>query len=125
MKALLCQHCTDIRALAPDGSWTVCRCGNVEARWTDPSAGTVSVRASDRSAVRIIGLNNSFLHACFEQGPAGFSMEDWRAQHERAVSAPGYLFDRSNRACWAVVYEVGQTGDTTWEPTPSAGSDQP
>lgn len=122
MKALLCGLCFDIRALEPTGKWTMCRCGNLEARWIDPQRGTVSVRAYDKSSARVIGFNNSFLTAAI-QGPshldmveAGGHWEAWRKLHDVATAAPGYIFDKSMRSCWACVVRVGETGDIKWEP---------
>jgi hypothetical protein len=118
MKVLLCGKCFDIRAFDPNGAWTVCRCGNVQARWLDPHRGTVRVKAKDPRTARIIGLNNSFLYNALDTatGRALTMNEDWRDAHDQATNAPGYVFDKSSRACWACIVEVGQTGDISWEP---------
>lgn len=126
MKALLCAKCHDIRALDPTGAWTTCRCGRVSARWIDPHRGTVSVRAAeqDRAYPRILGLNNAFLVPALE-GPshaemvkAGGQWEAWRRRHADATNAPGYIFDKDKRACWACIIRVGETSDVSWEPDP-------
>jgi hypothetical protein len=121
MKALVCTLCLDIRALDPKGAWTACRCGNLEARWLDPDKGTVKVRAKDQSRVRMLGLNNTYLigaakgptHA--EMVTAGGQWEWWRKLHDDATNAPGYVFDKTKRACWATLVKVGETNDITWE----------
>jgi hypothetical protein len=121
MKALVCTLCLDIRALDPSGAWTVCRCGNLEARWLDPDKGTVRVRAKDQSRVRMLGLNNQYLigaakgptHA--EMVAAGGQWEWWRKLHDEATNAPGYVFDKSKRACWATLVKIGETNDIAWE----------
>jgi hypothetical protein len=122
MKALVCTNCIDIRALEPTGQWTSCRCGTVEARWLDPQKGTVRVRAKDQSKARILGLNNSYLiGGCkgpthMEMVAAGGQWEWWRNLHTEATNAPGYIFDKDKRACWATIVKVGETNDITWEP---------
>ncbi len=121
MKALVCGKCFDIRALDPDGAWTVCHCGNTEARWLDPQAGTVRVRAKNRSVARILGVNNRF----FLQAVKGLDLdirEDewaaWRKLHDEATDAKGYIFDKAFRSCWACIFQVGETGDVKWEEEP-------
>jgi hypothetical protein len=116
MKALLCGICFDIRALDPNSSWVVCRCGNTSARWEDANTGKVLVRARDRSAVRMLGLNNSFLEPGVNAGSHEADCSFWKSLHNMAIKAPGYLFDESLRGCWAVIYSVGETGDTRWDP---------
>lgn len=121
MKLLFCGYCTDIRSLDPSGAWTTCRCGNTEARWLDPNAGTVKVRARHREHARIIGVNNSFLIKGYkgftheEMVAAGGQWEAWRKLHDQATDAPGYIFDKSKRACWACIVQVNETNDITWE----------
>ncbi len=121
MKALVCTACVDIRALDPSGGWTACRCGNVEAKWADPEKGTVKVKAKNQGSARILGLNNTYLiGGC--NGPthremvaAGGQWEWWRQLHDKATTAPGYVFDKDKRACWATIVKVGETNDITWE----------
>lgn len=126
MKALVCTICVDIRALDPSGAWTVCRCGNAEARWLDPNMGTVRVKAKDQTRVRILGLNNEFLVAAvkgpthLEMVSAGGQWEWWRKLHEKACDAKGYVFDKDKRGCWACLVKVNETNDITWEPDPTA-----
>ncbi len=122
MKAILCAKCIDFKALDPSGKWTSCLCGNVEARWRDPQAGTVFVRAKRRADARILGVNNRFLLKAIqgfthgEMVSAGGQWEAWRELHNEATNAKGYIFDKNLRACWACVIQVGETGDVTWEP---------
>lgn len=121
MKAVLCGVCLDFRALDPSCNWTYCRCGNVSARWEDPDRGTVKVRASDRSKARILGMNNRFL----VQGTLGLPTDlikqeggtnaAWRKLHDEATTAPGYIFDKGHRGCWACIFQVGETNDVTWD----------
>lgn len=121
MKALLCGLCIDIRALDPSGAPTSCRCGNMQARWLDPQRGTVRVRAKDRSAARILGMNNAFLLKAIdgfhhlEMVEAGGQWEAWRKLHVQSTDAKGYIFDKDKRACWACVVKIGETGDIAWE----------
>lgn len=114
MKALVCGLCFDIRALDPTCQWTKCRCGNTEARWLNPHAGTVSVRAKDRSKARVLGMNNDFLIDGVHNSPTGNAA--WKLLHRRACNAPGYIFDEGKRGCWACIVQVGETADITWEP---------
>jgi len=121
MKALVCTVCVDIRALDPSGAWTSCRCGNAKARWLDPDKGTVRVKAEDQNRVRILGLNNHYLingskgptHA--QMVEVGGQFEWWRKLHDESTNAPGYIFDKGKRACWATLVKVGETNDITWE----------
>ena len=103
MKALMCADCMDIRALDPSPKVAVvCRCGNCSARWVDPNKGTVAVTASNKKAVRILGLNNSFLLA----GIAAVHDAEcrfWHELHLDATDAPGYIFDAKKRCCWAAI----------------------
>lgn len=113
--------CLDIRALDPSCAWTTCRCGNAQARWEDPHRGTVKVRAADRLSVRILGVNNLFFVQGVEGLPtemitqAGGTSAAWRALHDKATSAPGYIFDKGHRGCWACIFKVGDTSDVSWE----------
>ena len=117
MKLLFCGACHDIRALDPEGAWTVCRCGNLEARWLDPHRGTVGVRAMDREVVRIIGVHNGFLSGAFDPSVEKGDNIYWRNLHGIATVAPGYLFDEHKRGCWAAIIKVGETNDVFWETT--------
>jgi len=120
-KALLCAKCLDIRALDPECGWTVCRCGNTQARWLDPRAGTVCVKAKNKDFARILGMNNRFLlkgidgfdhHEMIE---AGGQWEAWRKLHTQSTEAPGYIFDKDMRGCWACIVKVNETRDIKWE----------
>lgn len=132
-KALVCGKCFDIRALDPDGGWVTCRCGACEARWEDPNRGTVRCRLGghllaakarqerDETPLRIMGLSNSYFIPALK-GPSweamvevGGQWEWWRKLAEKAVDAPGYIFDRSMRAVWATIVKVNETADIKWE----------
>jgi hypothetical protein len=125
LKLLICTACSDIRALDPKCAWTTCRCGACSAKWVDPSAGTVVVRADDRRLPRILGLNNAFLiPAC--RGMEWAEIQDcggrdaaWRKRHKESTNAPGYLFDESRRECWACVIQVGESNDVSWYEEPA------
>ena len=125
-KALVCAKCMDIRGLDPDSEWTTCYCGACSARWVDPLKGTVRVRASDKTLPRILGLNNRFFIQAVrglsheQMVAAGGQWEAWRKLHTDATEAPGYIFDKALRSCWACVIKVGETGDVTWEPEETA-----
>ena len=111
MKALFCLRCGDVRGLQEN--WVFCKCRQASARWTDPHAGKAEVRATDRGAVFMLGLNNQMIsHAAY--GP--HEDKDWRDFHDQATTAPGYLFDKSHRGCWAVLFCIGETGDVKWAP---------
>lgn len=115
MKALLCGLCFDIRGLAPNLAPVTCSCGNVSARWEDIAAGTVKVRARSRSHARIIGMHNRFLQAAFATASAPGNLY-WRVLHDQIEeSSEGYIFAAEKRACWAAIFEVGETSDVSWE----------
>lgn len=130
MKALLCLLCSDIRAPNPDKSPVICRCGNCGTRWEDPQRGRLKVWARNKSLVRVIGMHNDFLMAATDEGEAGRGwgpsssgkvrkIDDyWKSVHEEVTDAPGYLFDKSKRACWACIVRVGETSDISWEDAP-------
>ncbi len=121
-KALVCGKCKDIRGLDDQGGWVICRCGNSEARWEDPYAGKVRVRAhGDRSQVLVIGLHNKYFLGAIE-GPthvdmvkAGGQWEWWRKLHDLATDAKGYIFDKEKRSCWATIVRPNETNDIKWE----------
>lgn len=115
MKVLYCKKCGSIRDFGIE--FTPCACGNMEAKWTDPQRGTVKVRAKVMFYARIIGMNNRFL----TESPHGLNLppdEQARMRHEIATTAPGYLFDKSNRNCWAVIIQKGDSSDVVWEDAP-------
>jgi hypothetical protein len=117
MKVLFCIRCQDIRAFSTE--YTPCKCGNMEARWIDPNTGTVMIRARNRDHAKLIGLNNRMLHAMVYlalDGGFDFSSERWRELHDDATAAPGYLFDKSRRNCWAVIIGIGSSNDVKWDP---------
>lgn len=113
MKLLYCTRCGDIRGLLE--RWTRCECGLCAARWVDPNTGKAEVLTADRDFPRIIGLNNRFLLGA-SKAPAEKTWEGKFHQelHASAVEAPGYIFDKNNRNCWACVFRVGETGDVSW-----------
>jgi hypothetical protein len=110
MKAIVC-GVGSIHVRSFGTEWTDCGCGNARAKWLDPFAGTVVVAARNRERVRLLGLNNAYLIPAFEKG---LSWESYRLIHERSVKAPGYIFDASKAACWAVIVEIGRSNDVRW-----------
>jgi hypothetical protein len=114
MKGLLCSACVDFRALAPEGSVS-CRCGNVTAWWVDPVRGVAKFRAINRQMAFGIGFHNSFLIEATTVLRGLAMPEDWRQLHEKATDAPGYMFDKSRRDCWALIFKPGSTSDTSWD----------
>jgi hypothetical protein len=117
MKVLFCAKCGDIRAFEP--WYTPCKCGNTEVRWVDPHAGTVMVRARKRDYAKLIGLNNRMLGAMIslvERDGFDYSSDKWRELHDAATNAPGYLFDKAHRNCWAVIIGIGSSNDVKWDP---------
>lgn len=119
MKALVCGACADIRALpsletlhSSLTDWVRCRCGNCEGRWVDPHRGTATFRAAERDKVFVLGLNNDYFIPAI--GGRLKMFEDMRAAHERPTRAPDHVFDASRAACWAVVFTIGASSDTSW-----------
>lgn len=114
MKGLLCRECVDFKALPPTGSVS-CRCGNVTAWWTDPARGIAKFRARNQQSAFGMGFHNGFLLQGME-GLRGLAMpEDWRRLHDEATNAPGYMFDKSRRNCWVLIFKPGTTSDTSWD----------
>lgn len=107
MKALVCGRCGDIQALMDE--WRSCKCGNVEAHWTDGRLGLAEFRCRDYGTAFLLGLNNRVLGPALN-GELGGN-EEWRRAHEAATDAPGYIFDRSKKDCWAVIVRMGATAD--------------
>lgn len=115
VKAIICTGHGDVHIHSFTEEWTACLCGNVKARWEDPQAGKVVVTTRHlgaRDHVRLLGLNNRLLLPAVTA--PGQMWEDFRAWHEQATDAPGYIFDKSRAACWAVVARIGSTNDTRW-----------
>ena len=101
--------------------WTWCAkpCLHTAVRWRDGHKGLLEVTSlHGPEGVVVVGLHNQFLGALAEIT----SDEAWRRHHERVTDAPGYLFDKSKRACWAVVTRVGQSNDVFFVPYGAAWS---
>lgn len=113
MKLVFCLKCCDIRSPNKDESYTVCNCGNVIFRWSDPERGILKLKARDRNLVRVIGLNNQMLLADIN---VKFNDDGWKEIHQKSCEeSTGYLFHKDKRNCWAVVIRVGQSSDVMWE----------
>lgn len=120
MKVLVCMDCSDIVApYREDGKWRRCQCGRSAVTWTSGNQGLLLLSHKyNRSKVRVLGLNNAFFITALEGGIT--SAETWRMIHQASIEEvePHYLFHKNNRACWACVIAVGETGDVTfiaWE----------
>ena len=114
MKAIICVM-GGVHIISPDPSsavWVVCQCGGSAVRWENPEAGKLVVATRDKSKVHGFGLNNSLLRSALSAH--GQTWEDYRAWHDTATDAPGYVFDKSRAGCWAVVFAIGSTSDTRW-----------
>lgn len=114
MKAIICFADNSIHLNSFGTAWTPCACGNVRVRWIDPNRGTVVVAARDREAVRLLGLNNSYLVSAIEPSGRDLQWAEYQRLHEDAVKAPGYLFDASKIGCWAAVVKIGRSNDVRW-----------
>lgn len=113
MKAVICAVTGGVHIHTPGvGKWEICQCGGTGAKWEDPEAGKLIVAAGARSQVFGLGLNNQLLLPAITAH--GQAWEDYRAWHDHATDAPGYVFDKSRAGCWAVVFRIGSTGDTRW-----------
>lgn len=120
-KAVLCTDCFDIVAPYRDWqtnqSWRWCQCDHTGTRWRDGTRGELEVTSQrGPDGVRVLGLNNSFLEHAVRALPR--SPEEWRLLHQAAADSvpPNYLFHADQRACWALVVAVGESGDVHWLP---------
>lgn len=113
MKGLMCGLCGDFRALDPvPSTWVECRCGALKGHWKDPLRGIAEFEARDRRRAFVLGLNNQLLTPALEGKLAMFS--DFQAAHKLATVAPNHVFDASRCGCWAVVFQIGATNDTSF-----------
>lgn len=90
--------------------WTWCAdpCSHSAVRWRDGAKGLLEVTSlHGPEGVVVIGMHNAFVGAL----AAKPDHEGWRRVHDRVTTAPGYLFDKSMRDCWAVLTRVGQSND--------------
>lgn len=93
-----------------DDQWQWCGdpCIHTAVRWRDSVRGLLEVTSfHGPEGVVVIGLHNGFI-AALATSP---SHEQWRSHHDRATDAPGYLFDKSVRNCWAVLVRPGESND--------------
>lgn len=125
MKAAMCTTCGQVIGPQPrtnEGAWTWCAmpCAHSAVRWRDGAKGLLEVTSlHGPDGVVVIGLHNGFI-AALADGPDD---ELWRRVHDLATDAPGYLFDKSKRACWAVLTRVGQSNDVFFMPYQAARND--
>lgn len=123
-KAAMCLSCQQIigprSSTAESSAWTWCAdpCLHTGVRWRDAATGLLEV-TSLRGAgnVAVIGLHNSMFYGLMH-GP--HSSAYWRDMHELVTDAPGHLFDRSRRNCWAVLIRPGQSNDVFFMPYAAA-----
>ena len=113
MKVLVCSICVSVHSFPTDGTWRVCDCKAAAGRWVDPQRGTVEFAEQVAGAAYFIGLHNHFLMSAM---PPAYvyqrTDEAWRALHDETTQAPGYLFDRERRNCWACVVRPGASSDS-------------
>ena len=130
MKILVCQKCSDMRALNPlPKTAVVCACGSSAAWWDDPFKGTARFAGRGPSGtaewaaphVWFLGLNNRYLVAAMTEPGRILDDEGYRDLHEWATDAPGYQFDASKKACWAILVRPGMSSDTLVVPRAPAG----
>lgn len=113
MKALICVTCSDV--LAPynfrnGNKWRVCQCGCSAVRWRDTLAGHLEVsNVESPRSVRVMGMHNGFLMDAVHAHIGDH--EAHKRAHNDAINAPGYLFDRTRRECWACIFRPGETND--------------
>ncbi len=128
-KAALCCCCADLvspyASCQSDRRWRWCQCDELGVRWRDGERGLLEVTAlHGPDYVRVVGVNNLFLQAAVSIPPGGGyrTPEQWRALHDLACDRvePHYLFHKDNRACWALVVRIGESGDVTFVPYPQA-----
>jgi hypothetical protein len=136
-KAALCITCADIVSpYRDDGGlivgggldgWRFCQCQEMGVRWRDGKRGLIEVTAlHGPEAVRVIGLNNMFLGLACQptgDGVTPRTAEQWRNLHALCCEKvePHYLFHADNRACWALVVRVGESGDVFFIPRDAVG----
>jgi len=113
-KAAMCTTCGQIVGPRPrwesDRAWTWCAgpCAHTAVRWRDGAKGLLEVTSlHGPEGVAVIGLHNGFIAGLTR----GLANSGWRGLHEDVTDAPGYLFDKGNRDCWAVLTRVGQSND--------------
>jgi hypothetical protein len=118
VKALLCGDCGDVQALQME--WRTCSCGLLSARWRGGSRASAMMGLADfwtrhehdRRHGFVLGLHNGVLEPAL-RGKLGM-FQDFRAAHDAATTAPGYVFDKERAGCWAVPFAVGRTNDVAW-----------
>lgn len=106
MKGLACARCMDLRALPATDL--------MQAWWVDGRRGIARFHASDQSTAFALGLCNTYLVAAMTLPHDKMTNVAWRNLHDDAIDADGYLFDKSNRACWALLFRPGTSSDTAW-----------
>jgi hypothetical protein len=115
MKGLACGKCWDIRALSQENLEPVfCRCGNTGGWWLDGRNGVARYTADATAYAWGVGFNNSFLRIIAESFGDMGTDEEWRMLHDVATEAPSYLFDKSRRSCWVILFKPGKVASVEW-----------
>lgn len=114
MPALFCCACHDV--VAPrrwrDGpQWRWCECCHAGIRRAGDGIEVTALGGP--FAVRVLGLDDSFLAAAVATPPGGYGADQaWRKMHACAAAAadPACPFHSSSRDCWAVIIRPGDDG---------------
>lgn len=124
-KAAMCLHCGQIIGPQPRGdAWTWCAdpCAHSAVRWRDARAGLLEVTSCHgESNVAVLGLHNAFVGML----ASPLTDDQWRNVHDNVTHAPGYLFDKTKRSCWAVLVRPGESGDVFFMPYGAAWLERP
>lgn len=127
MKAAMCLHCGQVIGPRPrwqeDREWTWCAdpCAHTAVRWRDGGKGLLEVTSfHGPDSVAVLGLHNAMVGVLSARPSHG----GWRNAHARVTDAPGYLFDKSKRDCWAVLVRPGESNDVFFMPYTDAWRDR-
>lgn len=113
-KGIACARCHDLRLFGQrDLEVTTCRCGNTSGWWLDGRKGIARYTAEAPYYAFGLGVNNRFFQQAFQQDETT-SDEDWRRLHEESCVAPGYLFDKSRRNCWVLIFKPDKVVGVSW-----------
>lgn len=116
MKILWHPTCGGVVAPPEDGAWALCRCGNSAIRLVDRTRVVAEAASRDGSRdARIIGLHNGYLNAGVGEALSDLS---WRTRWAlaRSITPDHYLYAR--RESPLVVFEPGETYDSSWSEWP-------
>lgn len=115
MKGLACGKCIDLRAFPrQDFQPITCSCGNVAGWWVDGKRGEARYHSPDRAFAFGVGFDNKFLIPALSPNERPSTDEGWRQLHDLTIDAPGYLFNRTRRASWVIVFKPGEASGVEW-----------